>query len=90
VKVHADPALQALYPAAFPARLVLRVNGNTHELLVTDSPGDPALPYDAPQLLAKARRMLGEGPGLATVQAALRLPTDSTALPTLRATFNYA
>ncbi|HSV81876.1 MAG TPA: MmgE/PrpD family protein [Ramlibacter sp.] len=90
VKVHADHALNALYPAAFPARLVLRVNGNTHELLVTDSPGDPALPYDAPQLLAKARRMLGDGPGLAIVQAALRLPTDSTALRTLRAAFDHA
>ena len=64
--------------------------GARHEILVTDSPGDPALPYDEDQLLDKARRMLGTGPGLASVHAALRLAADSSALPTLRASFNYA
>ena len=53
-------------------------------------PGDPALPYDAPQLLDKARRMLGERPGLVPVQAALRLPADAGALHMLRAAFGYA
>lgn len=90
VRVLADPGLDALYPAAFPARLVVHAGGVRHELLVTDSPGDPALPYDAPQLLDKARRMLGERPGLVPVQAALRLPADAGALHMLRAAFGYA
>ena len=89
VKVLADPALNALYPAAFPARLVLRASGDTHSLLVTDSPGDPALRYDETQLLDKARRMLGTGPALDSVRTALRLPTEPSALRSLRATFGY-
>ena len=90
VCVLADPALDALYPQAFPARLVLRAHGARHELLVTDSPGDPALPYDAPQLMDKARRMLGAGAELDSVQAVLGLPTNPSALGTLRAVFGYA
>lgn len=91
VRVHADPSLDALYPAAFPARLVVRTAEARHEILVTDSPGDPALRYDADQVIDKARRMLGAASsGLDTVAAALRLGADPSGLRALRASFEYA
>lgn len=90
VRVLADPALDALYPQAFPARLVVQASGNRHEILVTDSPGDPALAYDAGQLMDKARRMLGNIAELDSVQAVLDLPTNPCALRTLRTVFGYA
>jgi 2-methylcitrate dehydratase PrpD len=90
VRVLADPALDALYPQVFPARLVVHAGGASHEILVADSPGDPALPFDASQLMDKARRMLGNVPELASVQSVLGLPTDPSAMRTLRAVFGYA
>ena len=90
VHVYADPTLDALYPAAFPARLVVRTAETPYEILVSDSPGDPALPYDADQILEKAQRMLGAASGLASVEAALRLYSDPSGLRTLRASFEYA
>lgn len=90
IRVHADPALDALYPQAFPARLVVHAGGTRHESLVTDSPGDPALAYDANQMMDKARRILGSVAELDSVQAVLDLPTKPAAMPTLRAVFGYA
>ncbi len=90
IRVQADPALDALYPQTFPARLVVHAAGTRHEILVTDSPGDPALPYDANQLMDKARRMLGSVADLNSVQAVLSLPTNPAAMRTLRAVFGYA
>lgn len=90
IQVLADGALDRLYPAAFPARLVLRAGGASHEILVTDSPGDPALPFDEARLLDKAHRLLGDGPGPAIVRAALRLARDGSGLQPLRAAFGYA
>jgi 2-methylcitrate dehydratase PrpD len=91
VRVIADPALDALYPATYPARLVIHAGGTRHERLITDSPGDPPLPFDVPQLLDKARRIFnGSGVGPEAVQVALRLPSDDAALPTLRALLGYA
>ena len=90
VHVLADPALDALYPQAFPARVVVRAAGASHEILVTDSPGDPALAFDEHQLMDKARRMLGNVPELDAVQAVLGLPTNPSAMRTLRAVFGYA
>jgi len=89
IQVVADPALDALYPDAFPARVVVRVGGARHEMLVTDSPGDPALPFDASQLIDKARRMLGTGAERHSVQAVLGLPGNAAAMPKLRAAFGY-
>lgn len=78
VSVHADTALDALYPAHWPARLVVSARGERHEVLVTDSPGDPAMPFDAGQLLDKACRVLGPSTvdpasGVACVARALEL-----------------
>jgi 2-methylcitrate dehydratase PrpD len=90
IRVVADPALDALYPAAFPARVVLRVGGVRHEILVSDSPGDPALAFDAAQLIDKARRMLGSGAELDSVRSVLGLPGNASAMASLRAAFGYA
>jgi 2-methylcitrate dehydratase PrpD len=90
IRVVADPALDALYPDAFPARVVVHAGGARHEILVTDSPGDPALAYDAPQLIDKARRMLGSGAELDSVRSVLGLPGNASAMASLRAVFGYA
>jgi len=90
VRVLPDPALDACYPDAFPARLVLRAAGASREILVTDSPGDPALAFGAPQLMDKAHRMLGNVPALDSVRAVLGLHDTPCALRALRAGFGYA
>lgn len=91
VRVVADPTLDALYPRAFPARLVVVAAGRQHELLVTDGPGDPAQPFDADQLMDKARRMLGHREAeLDAVQSVLGLPSTPSAVRTLRVVFGYA
>lgn len=91
VHVVADPTLDVLYPLAFPARLVVAAAGRRHELLVTDSPGDPAQPFDADQLMDKASRMLAHGGDeLDLVQTVLGLPTTPSAMRTLRTVFGYA
>lgn len=90
IRVVADPSLDALYPAAFPACVIVRVGGTHHEILVTDSPGDPALAYDAAQLIDKAGRMLGSGAELDSVRSVLGLPGNGSAMPKLRAAFGYA
>jgi len=59
--------------------------------LVTDSPGDPAQPFDADQLMDKASRMLAHGGDeLDLVQTVLGLPTTPSAMRTLRTVFGYA
>jgi 2-methylcitrate dehydratase PrpD len=90
IQVVADPTLDALYPVAFPARVIVRVGGTHHEILVTDSPGDPALAYDAAKLIDKARRMLGTGAELDSVRSVLGLPGNASAMASLRAVFGYA
>ncbi len=90
IQVVADPALDALYPDTFPARVVVRVGGARHETLVTDSPGDPACAFDAAQLIDKARRMLGSEAELDSVQAVLGLHGNASAMASLRAVFGYA
>lgn len=71
--IHADATLDSLYPRSFPARLVVMAAGRRYEVRVEDSPGDPALRYDATQLLDKAVRILGEGDGVARVAQVLDL-----------------
>lgn len=90
VRVVADPALDGHYPASFPARLLLDAAGQHHELLVTDSPGDPALPFVAAQLLDKARRMLGDEAAVDAVRAVADLHAAPSAVPLLRRVFGYA
>ncbi|MBL0422697.1 MmgE/PrpD family protein [Ramlibacter sp. AW1] len=90
VRVQADPSLDALYPRAYPARLLVEADGRRHERLVTDSPGDPALAFDAGQLHDKALRLLGPHTPFHAFEAALRLPQEPEAVATLRAAFGYA
>jgi 2-methylcitrate dehydratase PrpD len=90
VRVLPDAGLDALYPAAFPARLVVQAAGQSHERRVTDSPGDPAQAFDDAQLLDKARRVLGPQTPLAPLQHALRLAVDPGALHALRGDMGYA
>ena len=91
VRVVADPALDAHYPDSFPARLLLvSAAGTRHELLVTHSPGDPELPFDAGQMLDKARRMLGDGAAVDAVRAVLDLHESPSAVRVLRGVFGYA
>jgi len=87
VHVHADSTLDALYPATFPARMVVRMAKSCLEILVTESPGDPALPFDSALLVDKARRMLGAESTLETVQLSLRVLKDGAVLPALVANF---
>jgi len=90
VRVLPDAALDALYPEAFPARLVVQAAAQRHELQVTDSPGDPAQAFDDAQLLDKARRVLGpDAPG-APLRHALALAVDPGALHALRVDLGYA
>ncbi len=49
VKIVADPALDAYLPARWPARVTI----GTEEVLVLDSPGDPAQPMDRATIEAK-------------------------------------
>jgi 2-methylcitrate dehydratase PrpD len=90
VRVLPDAGLDALYPAAFPARLVVQAAGQSHERRVIDSPGDPAQAFDDAQLLDKARRVLGPQTPLASLQHALRLAVDPGALHALRRDMGYA
>lgn len=89
VDVVADPALDPLYPECWPARVVVTTSGAQHDELVVDSPGDPALRFDAEQLLHKARRVLGDGPDLAWVARALALYADDRVGPELAARFDW-
>jgi 2-methylcitrate dehydratase PrpD len=89
VRVHADPALDPLYPAQWPARVVVTTGSRRHEALVSDSPGDPAAPLNAADLRAKAARVLGAGhPDRSWVNRALALGTDTSAWPELRERLN--
>lgn len=91
VRVVANAALDVLYPDVYPALLVVKAGGAEHTRLFGDSPGDPALAFDVPQLLDKAHRIFGgAGPGVEAVQLALRLPAEESALPMLRALLGYA
>jgi 2-methylcitrate dehydratase PrpD len=88
VRVVPDPALDAMYPAAFPARLVVHAGARRIERLVSHGPGDPEMPFDAAQLLDKARRM--PGASVEAVQTALRLPAEEAALARLLHQLGYA
>jgi 2-methylcitrate dehydratase PrpD len=80
VTIHADSALDALYPRYFAARLVVTAAGRRHETLVQDSPGDPALRYDAAQLKDKAVRILGQGAEVEWVARVLDVQRDAAVL----------
>lgn len=89
VSVQTDTALDALYPAHWPARLVVSARGELHEVLVIDSRGDPAMPFDAGQLLDKARRVLGQSTGIACVARALELHAQPPVVSELASRFGW-
>ena len=80
VQVRADADLDALYPAAWPAHLVVQTAGQRHELRVEDSTGDPALPMDRAQVQAKAWRVWGPSAEAELVSLAFAATSDADAL----------
>ncbi len=80
VQVLADANLDALYPAAWPAHLVVRAAGQRHELRAVDSTGDPALPMDRAQVQAKAWRVWGPSAEAELVTLAFAATSDAGAL----------
>jgi 2-methylcitrate dehydratase PrpD len=83
VRICAAPDLDVHYPARWPARVTAYVGSERHEILVLDSPGDPAMAFGLPEVEDKAQRILGEG-GRQTVHLALRACEDDAALARLR------
>lgn len=83
VQVLADSDLDALYPAAWPAHLVVHAGGQRHELRVFDSMGDPALAMDRTQIQNKASRVLGGSADAELVALAFASTSDAPALQTL-------
>jgi len=59
VRLEHDPELEALFPAATPARVVLRAGGRSFETTVQHPWGDPAKPMTPADLEAKFRRVSG-------------------------------
>ena len=80
VQVLADADLDALYPATWPAHLVVRAAGQRHELRAVDSTGDPALPMDRAQIQAKAWRVWGPSAEAELVTLAFAATSDADAL----------
>lgn len=80
ISVSADPSLDAYYPAHWPARVCIVTKGRRHEVTATDSPGDPALPFDVHQMRDKAERILGHHAGIDLLDSARRAASDAAAL----------
>lgn len=83
VRVIAAPDLDSHYPERWPARVTAHARGETHEIVVLDSPGDPAQAFGQWEIEDKAKRVLGEG-ALQTVHLALQACEDDAALERLR------
>ena len=83
VRIVAAPDLDSHYPERWPARVTAHAGSERHEILVLDSPGDPALAFGLPEIEDKAQRILGEG-GRQTVHLALHACEDDAALARLR------
>ena len=83
VQVLADTELDPLYPAAWPAHLVVHAGGQRHELRVMDSKGDPALPMDKAQVQDKAWRVWGPSAEAELVTLAFAATSDASALQVL-------
>jgi len=83
VGVRADPALDAFYPRQWPARITVTAGRRREQILVTDSPGDPAMPFDTAAVIDKATRVVGARRGRALVRTAMSACEDASALNTL-------
>jgi 2-methylcitrate dehydratase PrpD len=67
IRVEADGALLASYPAAWPARVSVATKSGTYERSVVHVPGDPDRPFDGPRITEKFRSVVA--PVLAREQA---------------------
>jgi 2-methylcitrate dehydratase PrpD len=88
VKVIADSSLDSYYPAAWPAHLTVRTGGAVLESFVSDSRGDPALPFGATDIQSKATRVLGDHPHGELVQQLLCPSVDTDVLVRLTRHFS--
>ena len=88
ITVCAEPALDALYPRQWPARVTVIAGQRREQILVVDSPGDPALPFDVVALIDKATRVIGGRRGRDLVQTAMNACRDASALEALCHTFD--
>lgn len=85
VNVVADAALLAHYPAAWPARLVVRTADGAHERLMLNVPGDPARPLSDAELGLKFRRFVAGaagGPAAESLLAACAFALETTGAAT--------
>lgn len=83
VHIVAAQDLDSHYPQRWPARVTVHAGGARHEILVLDSPGDPAPPFGQREIEDKAQRILGER-GSQAVHLALQACEDDAALARLR------
>jgi 2-methylcitrate dehydratase PrpD len=88
VTVRADPTLDALYPQQWPARVTVTTRQRREQILVLDSPGDPALPFDVTALIDKASRVIGGRRGRDLVHTAMNACHDASTLEALCQTFD--
>ena len=84
IKLSADEALLADYPAAWPARVTVTTASGLHERLVRHVPGDPARPLDEADIVDKFNRLatpvIGAPGAERILQAAIAtLPTQALA-----------
>ena len=81
VTVLADATLLSHYPAAWPARLVVRTADGAHQRLMLNVPGDPARPLSDAELVSKFRRFVADaagGPAAESLFAACAVALETT------------
>ena len=81
VTVLADATLLSHYPAAWPARLVVRTADGAHQRLMLNVPGDPARPLSDAELAIKFRRFVAGaagGPAAESLLAACAFALETT------------
>jgi 2-methylcitrate dehydratase PrpD len=83
VRVTADATLDGLYPEKWPARVRVHACGQTHEVTVEDSAGDPSQRFTFDDIADKASRILGAQPARGLLETARHAVTDGTQLNAL-------
>jgi 2-methylcitrate dehydratase PrpD len=84
VECHGDPALEALFPASWPARVAVRTtDGRLYEASVRDPRGSPKNPLGRDGVCAQARALLDGVLPAAAVEALIEATARLDALPHL-------
>lgn len=86
VRLHLDPRLEAMFPAAAPGRVVVTTRHGSVDRAVTAPLGEPANPMDWEALAAKLRTVAAgrmAGPSVAALEAAVRALGDGRIGPLL-------